>query len=361
MIRHAWSARGVVLALALGPVGLLTGCAPADEVGAETRAGAADDPSDCTNLLGARQALHVATSGGDWQRGFTAGEQAQYDRAKEAMSQRRYEAVRPLLGELLAWDPPHVLVQFTAGYAAYELGENGEAVARFDDAFARAPELRAFSSGLGFTLWKMGRFDEARCAFEAALEADPQAYKARYGLGRVELSVGRLAEARAHLEAALVLEPSYRRARLNLARVAEEQDALDEALVLVEGVVSEWPSHEEALYLLARVLGRLGRSDDAERVLARREEAYAAREAIGGRLTEMRSGRDRPDLHAEIAAIYIRLGDLREARLSLQEGLARFPDDPVLRALRVDLPGMLDTARQPLPYRVGPANPVEPR
>lgn len=168
------------------------------------------------------------------------------------------------------------------------------------------------------------------------------------------------------------MEPGYRRARLNLARVLEEQGELEQALPLVERVVVEWPSHEEALYLLARVLGRLGRADDAELVLERRAEAYAVREVVVALETEMRTGRDRPDLHAEMVALYVRLGDLGMAREAMAAGLSRFPDDPLLRALRQDLPDLLSRRRHPLPYlgdaappgpEAGgaPANPVDPR
>ncbi len=264
-------------------------------------------------------------------------EQATLDAARRALAEEHFEAVETILAELLARTPPHPEVLFFAGYADYERRLFERAARRLTAAVAQRPELRAESAGLGFALHHLGRYDEAHQAFEAALEADPDAYRVHYGLGLVALSRGDPEAARRHLDEALRRDPDLLEARLEQARLLEREDALDEALAAVTEVVERSPAHEEALYLQGRLLLQLGRSEQAEAVLARQAELAAVREQIAALDALAASGDDDPDLHAGMAALLLRIGDPNEARRAVRRGLHRFPDDLILQALAADL------------------------
>jgi tetratricopeptide (TPR) repeat protein len=255
------------------------------------------------------------------------------DNALSAMQARDYDKVRTTLQPLLSRNPAHADALFVAGSAAYELQMYGDTVRMLSDAIRAKPVFVKNSSALGFAHHKLGAFDEAHDAFAAIVAEVPGAYKAHYGLGLVALDQGRLVPARGHLERALALQPAYLKARFHTARLLHEEGRLEQARDALAAVVDEWPSHEEALYRYARVLAELGQEADAERVMARHAEVYAAKGRIGALIASQRAGQDSAELRQRIVALWLQLGELSEAHDACSAAAHAFPESQVLADL----------------------------
>jgi len=259
--------------------------------------------------------------------------------ALEAMRERRWEDVLPILQPLLDRPSPPPDATWIAGSAAFELGRYSEAVALLDDAVRRKPSFVPAAAALGFARRETGDFAGARATFEAIVAERRTAYKAHYGLGLVALDEGRTEEARRALEAALALEPEYLKAQAAVGRLLFEEGRHEEARVQLEQVTERWPGNEQVLYLLAQTQSALGDREAADATLARRAGIYRIKEQIGGLALRRRAGSATAADYALEIALQLELGDRGEAARTLALGLRAHPGAPELTGL-MRSPGM---------------------
>jgi tetratricopeptide (TPR) repeat protein len=170
---------------------------------------------------------------------------------------------------------------------------------------------------LGRLLFCLDRDDDASARLEAALRLAPSLTEAHVTLGLLRLRQGRPADALEPLRAANAREPGNLLVAYDFAlaalRAHDEQrpSPLDEGYAALARTLPA-AGRPEMLGLLGTIAGRLGRLDDAERLLRRTLDESARQ-----RRTEL-----------ELADVCLRLGKFDEARGILSH-LATQPDDAV--------------------------------
>jgi len=168
----------------------------------------------------------------------------------------------------------------------------------------------------GLLLMTLGRFDEAIAHMETAEQVDPLAPAIQSDFGRVLYRAGRGDEAIQRLNRALELEPAmgwlvYSR----LAQVYEQKGEYEPAFAALHRTGRRGFEYQARM---ATILARMGRRDDARRLL--RQAETVARRAPG----------------SEVAAAYAALGDRDKAFALLFDRVRR--DDPGPNFLAVDPP-----------------------
>ena len=126
-------------------------------------------------------------------------------------------------------------------------------------------------------LMSIGAFDDAVEALRTAVGADPLSPINNHALGWALLSAGRLNEAEVVLNKTLQLDPTFRAATDTLGWIAMERGDPEEALRLFEQFAQMAGSPYAGLGPRGYAYARLGRSDDARRMLDlldEREEAH---------------------------------------------------------------------------------------
>jgi len=166
-----------------------------------------------------------------------------------------------------------------------------------------------------------------------------------------------LALARQCLVEAVAIDPKDTQARRMLSSLCERQGKLDEALVWVRQLQQLEPQEWEHVKNEGILLARLGRSDEAERVL--RELCRRAPERGVGYLglaeLYFRSGQDpaqarqlceraielepTPRAWALLAALAERAGEMDTARAALREAIRLDPNNPTYRQMHETLQG----------------------
>lgn len=91
-------------------------------------------------------------------------------------------------------------------------GRFGEAIARYSDILADAPDNLESHNNLGNLYARTDRFDEAARHFENAIQLDPANARVRYNLGNVYLRQGENHKALAAFERAVELDPAFEEA-----------------------------------------------------------------------------------------------------------------------------------------------------
>lgn len=192
--------------------------------------------------------------------------------------QHRFEAARDgarRLVRVASEDPTgHILL----GDALLELGDYDGAVAAYQGALDRRPDLRSYNRGAHLR-WLHGDVDGAIELQELALDAgsarDPEAMAWCFvDLGAVYWHAGDPRRAEAAADRALALVPRYPPALSLKARAEVALGRPAEAVAMLEAVVARQPSVEDLLYLAER-LEELGRPDAARERTAEAEALVA--------------------------------------------------------------------------------------
>ena len=143
-----------------------------------------------------------------------------------------------------------------------------EAVRKYHDALALAPENKAARVGLVCTLSDLGRFAEAEQEarqLTRLLPADPEAWAT---LALVLRNQQRLEDAEAMYRKSLLVGPGYAAAHHNLGSVLSLMERAEEALESLEHARSLGVSGYEMSFNLGRTLLQLYRFDEAEEAFA---------------------------------------------------------------------------------------------
>lgn len=151
----------------------------------------------------------------------------------------------------------------------------------------------------GIFLEATGHFDEAVAEMRAAVDLDPLGVSNHQSLAKALLAAGRLSEAREAAQHALEMDPAFRAATETLGWIHVAEGDLGRACQLFErlpqqaGVASAGASSRGYVY------GKLGREEDARRMMAL--------------LVEYRSTRPELGLEMEFATIHLGSGKVEAA------------------------------------------------
>ena len=111
-------------------------------------------------------------------------------------------------------------VDFRAGVAALQAGDNALAVKSFERFGTKSPHVPEVQVNLGFAYFGLGQLSEAEESFLLAIQLRPAQANAYYGLGLVYESLGDLEQARGAMRTFIHLadesEPFLRKARAAL-------------------------------------------------------------------------------------------------------------------------------------------------
>jgi tetratricopeptide (TPR) repeat protein len=155
----------------------------------------------------------------------------------------------------------------TLGISYFTTGNYSEASKLFEGAIAADPGMAQAHYLQGNTLASMGRPDLALGPYEAAVRLVPNHYLYHLHLGLVLSILGKKDRAAEHLRRSVELNGTHAPARYELAKVYAETSHDDLARDQLEEAIKIDPEFESSYYLLSQLLGRVGRREDAARML----------------------------------------------------------------------------------------------
>ena len=123
---------------------------------------------------------------------------------------------------------------------------------------------------------KLGDFDGAAAAMHAVVKSFPSFAPAQHHLGDLLLGSGDIDGADAAFRRAVSLHRKSPEGHVGLGRVALERRDYAAAITALEHALSLQQGHKMAAFLVGRAYRRLGRTEDADRVQARGEDAEAS-------------------------------------------------------------------------------------
>lgn len=269
---------------------------------------------------------------------------------------------RQLLGELYLklGEPELAREQFEAGIQVADTPERrvmmyvnlAESHRLLDHAEAA---LRAVEAGLdespnafelhnthGLVLLMQERFADAAAAYRRAVALAPRDTDSNYGLGAALLALGRAEEAEGYLQQSLMLRPTFPKTLLLLGERALRAGRLSEAETYLRPLYEFHPGQVPARQLMAQWHLRSGRAAEERGDLVAAEQHYRDGVAIEPNVA---------DLQANLGVLLLVQGRVGEARTPLETLRKLRPDDAqaalFLGQVYVRL-GQLDDARRVL-------------
>jgi len=231
--------------------------------------------------------------------------------ARAAFDARRFERAAEALEKAKAGCPNAGDLLISLGQTRFLLGDQPAAEAAFREAISRNPKNTAALYHLGRLYYHQQRYPEAIATFQKVVAIEPGHYRAHDNLGLCFDAVQQDAQALRHFFRALDLvvkdHPQYDWAHANLADFFLKREQYEKAFQLaaeaaqrnpqsarnafltgksltklnkpevslrwLEQAVKLDPAHTEALYLLSQTYRKLGRTEDAARMLERFRQA----------------------------------------------------------------------------------------
>jgi tetratricopeptide (TPR) repeat protein len=155
------------------------------------------------------------------------------------------------------------------GVAALEAGNLESARISFDLALEYSPDFVEALTNQGLAEAQLGNFVRARQLLGRARRINPDVAQPHHGLGVLAERQGRADLASGHYRNALAVDPGFAPSRSNLARLYFDSGNLWQAKVEFEKLVQVAPLDPLAHAGLAETLIRVGRSREADAVVAR--------------------------------------------------------------------------------------------
>ena len=148
--------------------------------------------------------------------------------------------------QILAVDPEHADALHLSGLIAYQLGNNGSAVALIAQAIRIRPAEASYHYNLGVLLQAETQLDGAAACYRQALAIKPDYLDVFPNLGAVLHQQGRLDEAIVCYRQALAIEPDYAVAYCNMGFTLQAQGKLEEAIACYRQALRIAPDYAEA-------------------------------------------------------------------------------------------------------------------
>src|ERR671910_287591 len=205
-----------------------------------------------------------------------------------------------------------------------------EALSRFEQALAAAPENPEVIEAVGRALLNLDRLEEAEASFLDALEPDPEYPDAYVELGRYYGSMGDPALAKATFERWTARHPEDAEMLINAGLTAFDATDYAQALDFFEKATEVALVEEQksgARTFRANALDMLGRYDEAvaayEEVIAEAPDWWEAHANLGIGLDP-----ENPEAHLELGILHEGRGEVREAEEHFVESLKSDPANP---------------------------------
>lgn len=155
--------------------------------------------------------------------------------------------------------------------------EYEKALAAYQRALSKRPDLPGLRYAIGDVYWTMRRLEEAEDWLRQELERNPHHALARHRLGSLLLERGAADEALLQLKQAVELTPNSAAARFDLGRAYLANGQHSEAVRELRASADQDPGNDRVHYLLANAYRGLGRMDEARRELTLYQEARQRR------------------------------------------------------------------------------------
>jgi tetratricopeptide (TPR) repeat protein len=189
----------------------------------------------------------------------------------------------------------------------------------------------------GYCLLNTGRFEEARDRFAQAAALEPGNLFARFQLGIALSKLGDRAGAISALEAS-VDEPTVRAdAHNELARLYTAAGEIDVAVDHCRAAIAIAPYLVDAYYQLGRLLARQGKTEEAQKMLARFQELSKIEEDVERLEHQVQVSPENVASLFELAKVYRRQGRDREALETVTKAVQIEPDEPALQKAMAEL------------------------
>jgi len=166
------------------------------------------------------------------------------------------------------------------GVAALEAGDLESARTSFDLALEYSPDFVEALTNQGLVQAQLGNFARARQLIGRARRINPDVAQPHHGLGVLAERQGRADLASRHYRNALAVDPGFAPSRANLARLYFNAGNLWQAKEEFEKLVQVAAEDPRAHAGLAETLIRVGRSREADRVVARARTRFPKTPAL---------------------------------------------------------------------------------
>jgi tetratricopeptide (TPR) repeat protein len=176
--------------------------------------------------------------------------------------------------------PAEALALNAAGARAIAEGQLGVAEARLSVALEYSPRFVEAWVNLGYVELGRGNFEQARRDFLRARDLNQDIATPHHALGLLADEQGRGAEAEEHYRAALKVDPGFAPSRANLARRLFARGQYENAREQFERLIEVAPDVIEGWIGVAETLRQLGRSAQAENVVARASRRFGDAPAL---------------------------------------------------------------------------------
>lgn len=281
--------------------------------------------------------------------------------AMELIGAERYSEAQQIYEHLL--DSGLADAKVFANLAALHqiAGRAADSIPLLEQAIVLQPAYPEALLNLGNALQTTGRSEDAIKAFRQAIAFNAALPEAHTGLGVALQTQGQLEDAIQHHREALELRPAYPAAWSNLGLALRNRgDCLQEAIAAFREALRLKPEYPEALSNLGLALLTDGQSEAG---LASQRQAIAINsnlpqlhlnlgdgllelnrlpEAIDAYRTAIQLRADEPKAYLGLARAHQLLGDLEQALLIADQGLAIDPDWLPIKWIKFQLLNMLD-------------------
>jgi tetratricopeptide (TPR) repeat protein len=265
--------------------------------------------------------------------------------ARVSMTQNYFEDAIPLLESGLKIAPKRSDLHAALGESYFMSGKAEKAIEEFKALVELDPSARSYAF-LGLSYRHLGRFDEARKYFEAGLKQDPHNASCLFNMGYIEERQGNHARAEVLFQEGLRSNPNLSDALLELANLRIASKRLPEAAELLQRYVKVSREPASGYYKLAMVERSLHQTEAAQRDLnvfqtlsknaapgpypyqhlfdyVDNRSNLSPRDRTQLDLTqlteEVRNHPDQPQDLYLLAEAYLKLGNLGEARKSVEQ------------------------------------------
>jgi tetratricopeptide (TPR) repeat protein len=174
------------------------------------------------------------------------------------------ELAAATLEKMIDIDPASYRVHQMSGEILEEKTRYAEALAAYQTALKKFPELTGIRFAIGNVYWKMQQLDEALASLKDELARNPYHALANYRVGSIYVSKGNTGIAIPFLERAVQANPGMLVAQQELAKAFLSQGRNAEAIERLIAVAKADPEDESVHYLLAGAYKKIGKPEAAE-------------------------------------------------------------------------------------------------
>ncbi|MEO8660817.1 MAG: tetratricopeptide repeat protein [Bryobacteraceae bacterium] len=177
-----------------------------------------------------------------------------------------------VLRQMIAINPDSYRVHQLSGEQQEQKTEYQKALASYQTALAKQPDLSGIRFAIGQVYWKMQQYDEAERWLLEELKRNPHHGLAHYRLGSIYTERGKADEAIEHLTEALQSHPGMSAAQFDLGRALILKARYSDAVTVLLRVAAGDPENDRVHYVLANAYRKMGKAAEAQAEFAKYQE-----------------------------------------------------------------------------------------